>query len=75
MSPSRLPLVIPFDHNFPTAAQLIAARSAAKKILGVGAGVRSEIRYFARAFAGFFPTSGPRVEIQLVRALVFHALQ
>ena len=28
--------------------------------------VRSEIRHFGGAFAGFFPISGPRVEIQLV---------
>ena len=55
--------------KFPTAAKPIAARSAAKKILG-SAGVRSEIRYFGRAFVAFFPVSVPCVEIQLFGRLV-----
>ena len=55
--------------NFATATCPTTARSAAKQILA-SPSVRSEFRYFGRAFAAFFPISGPRVEIQLVGALV-----
>ena len=61
-------------HRPPTAARPITARSAVKKILG-SPGVRSEIRYFGGAFAAFFPISGPRVEIQLVDAIVWEVIK
>ena len=69
VSPSRL-LYQYHLIKFPTAAQLIAARMARGEENFGSAGVPSEIRYFGGAFAGFSPISGPRVEIQLVRALV-----
>ena len=72
----RRPSIAQRDTNTYTFYQLsdrrpppTTARSAAKKILG-SPGVRSEFRYFARAFAAFFPISARRVEIQLYPPLV-----